>query len=301
MGAGQPSTNDAELQVNAGQPMDLLEPETMKQKVRLKVAQFQQKRDKLDEVERQMKEQKAFLDNRIASGRLLLNVWSRQNAGGKYDDLEGREEQMPPFTTPILTGADDNILRGVEKNPSLEEPLVFYSSREDDGLGLPYRADYEDWPMTDFVMPSYTPGSLGHAKKHQINNNQRPPPLKKRKLQTPRQAIGRFHDDADATTSDSMDVEPAASTAQPVSTSVSFFRKLSFFTGKSPKETKTAGHANFAPVIPSANIKSQRPQSWPHAEQRRKSSGVSVKALRETFEKLALESTKSTTAPGSLK
>ena len=310
MGAGQPSTNDAELQLNVGQPQDLLEPETMKQNYRLEVAQLQQERDGLDELEKQTKERKARVDNRLASIQLLLNVWPRRDPDGKYDELGGSEEQMLPFTTPILTDADDNTLLGLEKNPSLEESLEFYSSREDDGLGSAYRADREDWPMTDLDMPLSTSGSLDQAKKHQVNNDQRPPPIKKRKRQTPQQAIGRFNDDVDAITPDSMDVEPAASTEQQVSTSVSFVRKqllqtvptsLSFLTRKSRPDPKTDGHADFAPGTPSADIKSQRPQSWPRTQQRRKSSGVSVKALRETFEKLALESTKATTAPGSIK
>lgn len=311
MGAGRTSTDGAESQVNPDQPTDPLEPETMERKVRSEVSQLQQKRD---ELEKQMKEQIAYYDKRITSLQLMLDIRFGRNAGVEHSELEGQEEQMLPFTTPVFTDANDNTLReGREASLSSEKIVGFSSSNVDNSLGLPYKVDHEYRPMMGIDMPLSTPRNLRHAEKHQTHNDQ-DPPLKKRKRvlgfwQTQQQAIGRFCDDADATMPDAMDIVPAPATAEQTTTSVSSFGKqifqtfpvrLSFLTRKSQIDTKAAGHADFGSEIPSANIKSQRPVSWPRTEQWRKSIGVSVKTLRENFEKLALES-KEPTAPRSLK
>lgn len=296
MGAGQPSTNDAESQVNAGHSIDPPEPETMKEKTRVKVVQLQQERDTAQK-------KVASLDEQIARHQLLFDMWSRPSTSGEFSDAEGREERMLPFTPPVRTDAQNNPLLGLETTLGLEKPVVLSYIDEDTSLGLPFGVDHEDWPVMDLDMLMPIPRSSEHVEKNHTNDDQHFP-LKKRKRalgnrQNPQQTIGRFCDDADATMPDAMDVEPSASIAHQTSTSVSPFKRqplqtfpagLSFLTRKSQMDTKAAGHTDFASEIPLANIKSQRPQSWPGTLQWHESIGVSVKALRETFEKLALGS-----------
>lgn len=286
---GQPSTDVIERQVYAGQPIDFVEPETADRRVRSKVSLLQQKRD---ELQKQTTAQIANYNEKIAKLQLLLDPCFVENFG---------KENFVLFTAQILSDVDDNSLVKHEADGRQEEPVGLNSSNEANSLDSPCRLDRECMPIVNIAMPSSTPPITGQAEKYRTNEQDSPPHKKRKRAlgirKSQQQAIGRSRDDGDAIMPDAMDVLPAPSIAEPTSASVSPFRKqlfqaipagLSFLAWKSQTHYKAAGHVDFAPETPLANGKSQRPLSWPRTQQWRKSFGISVKTLRENFEKLSI-------------
>lgn len=65
--------------------------------------------------------------------------------------------------------------------------------------------------------------------------------------------------------------------------------RLSPLNRKLPTHDKTLPCKDIVPAMPQSNPGSDRPLSWPRSHRWRKSFGVSVKALREGFEKMKIE------------
>ena len=274
-GAGQ--TNDAESQVNADHSMDLWGPEIMKEKImediRLQVVQLQQKRD---ELKKATNKEIASLDEDIAIRLVLLKVWPTRSASSEYSEVRGGEEQMHSFTTPVLTNGHENPLLELEASLGLEKSVETSYFDKDQSSRSPYGVDHEDPPGMNLNMPLPIPRSIEHIENNHTSSDRHASPLKKRKRavglrQTPQQDIGRFYNDANATMSNALNVEPAALTDEQISTSVSSFKRqplhtfpagVSFLTRKSQTgDTQAAGHPESALRILPANIKPQGPQS----------------------------------------
>lgn len=64
---------------------------------------------------------------------------------------------------------------------------------------------------------------------------------------------------------------------------------LSFITGKSPARAKIPPCDDTTSEMPMPNAGTSRPSSWPRALRWRKSIGISVKTLRDNFEKMTVE------------
>jgi hypothetical protein len=109
--------------------------------------------------------------------------------------------------------------------------------------------------------------------------------------------------DDDATMTDAIDILPASSFVGGTShASMPPLRKrlsqaiptyFAHLTGKPRRTSKVATGADVIPEVSPTHHKSQRPSSWPSSRGWRKSLGISVKALRDNFEKLALEASES--------
>lgn len=80
---------------------------------------------------------------------------------------------------------------------------------------------------------------------------------------------------------------PSVSTKQRLSRI--FTSRLSFVTGKSSAHKNVPRCVDIPPEAPRFNHGSERPQSWPRSHRWRKSFGISVKQLRENFEKLTVD------------
>lgn len=80
---------------------------------------------------------------------------------------------------------------------------------------------------------------------------------------------------------------PSVSTKQRLSRI--FTSRLSFVTGKSSTHKNVPRCIDIPPDAPRFNHGSERPQSWPRSHRWRKSFGISVKQLRENFEKLTVD------------
>lgn len=65
--------------------------------------------------------------------------------------------------------------------------------------------------------------------------------------------------------------------------------RLSFITGKSPARAKIPPCDDTTSEMPMPNAGTSRPSSWPRALRWRKSIGISVKTLRDNFEKMSIE------------
>lgn len=266
---GADQTNDAESQINTGHSMNRSRPEIIKQDLRSQVVQLQQARD---ELEKTTKEEIASLDMKIASRQLLLNIWPRRSASCEYSEVGAGEEQMLPFTTPVLTHAHDDRLPALETNLGLEKPAGISYFNENKSLRLPLGTDHEDQPKMDLNMSLPIPRSVEHVEHNHTTSDQHSSPPKKRKRAreqrpTPHQFIRQFHNNANTIMSHATDVEPAALTDEQIDTYVSSFKRqplhtfpagLSFLTRKSRiDDTQAAGHTESAPVILPANIKPQ--------------------------------------------
>lgn len=228
MGAGQSSTNDAESQVDGDLSVDHSGPEVMKEELRSQVVQLKQERDELIKA---TNKKRAFLEEGIASRQLLLNVWTGRSASSEYSEIGGGQEQIFSAMTPVLADGHDNpLLVEPEANLGLENPNGISSFNGDQSLRSPYGADREDQPKMDLNMPLPIPRSVEPVENDHTTNDQHFSPLRKRKRargtrQTPHQNIRQFNNDADATRSNAMAVEPAPLTDEQISTFVSSFRK----------------------------------------------------------------------------
>ena len=158
-------------------------------------------------------------------------------------------------------------------------------------------------PLTDTVLPSSTPQSLRPVATYRAN--EKLPSLRKRKgafdiWRNKKRVTKRLHDDDDVTMIDATNYLPISSTGDATPSpptprlgqrlSQAFPARFSIITGKARTHNKVIDFADTLPETLPSNLDSQRPSSWPRAQQWRKSIGVSVKFLRDNFEKLALES-----------
>lgn len=257
---GPPSIADGASQVHAIQPKEDWPLPILDKQARSRISQLLQERE---EAQKQWKAKIAAIDEEIALLRAPLAPGFELSAGGHTGEPEVRAAPMP---------------------------------------------------MTDMVLSSSIPRIPRPAATYE-ENKQNVPSLGKRKgafwvWPNQKRVTRRLHDNDDVTMTDAMDDLPVplvveAIPALPASRlkqrlSQAFPARLSIVTGKPRTHHKATDCADALPESLPSNLASQRPSSWPRTRRWRKSLGVSVKSLRENFEKLALES-KDSTLPRSSK
>lgn len=252
----QPATIDGASQVHASRPTEELPLPISEKQVHLAISHLQQERE---EAQKQWKEQIAAIDEKITLLQARLAPSFEHSAGGHTGKPEGWAAPMP---------------------------------------------------MKDIVPPSSGPQRSRPAAASQSNDQDWATRRKRRGVYLVRssrkRATKRLHDndDDDVTMTDAIDDLLFPSAVEAISApsapslkqrlSQAFPARFSILTGKSRTPHKATGYAEPLPESLPSKLASQRPSSWPRTRRWRKSIGVSVRQLRENFEKLALESKDST-------